>query len=212
MKIRSLSASALAAVLLLAVPATSPWAAHRTDAQQAIAQAMSTREKALAAGLASETAALIEEAQDLIPSRQYTKAIELAERARKQDEYALSQAAAAKSAATAAPASTSAAPSAVPSAAPATPTAVAVTNKFSAAEAETAIAAAEAARKKADAVGGEWRDTAKMIKDAEEQLKSGQFDAAVKLANKAKQQGELGYAQAISQKGATFPSYVHAKQ
>ena len=110
MKIRSLSASALAAVLLLAVPATSPWAAHRTDAQQAIAQAMSTREKALAAGLASETAALIEEAQDLIPSRQYTKAIELAERARKQDEYALSQAAAAKSAATAAPASTTAAP------------------------------------------------------------------------------------------------------
>ena len=207
MKIRSLSAGALAAALLLAVPATSLWAAHRADAQQAIAQALSAREKVLAAGLASETAALIEEAQDLIPSRQYTKAVELAERARKQDEYALSQAAAAKPAATAAPASTPAAPPA----APAAPAAVAVTNKFSAAEAETAIAAAEAARKKADAVGGEWRDTAKMIKDAGEQLKSGQFDAAVKLANKAKQQGELGYAQAISQKGATFPSYVHAK-
>ncbi len=200
MKIRSLSAGALAVALLLAVPATSLWAAHRADAQQAIAQALSAREKVLAAGLASETAALIEEAQDLIPSRQYTKAVELAERARKQDEYALSQAAAAKPAVTAAPASTTAAPPAV-----------AVTNKFSATEAETAIAAAEAARRKADSVGGEWRDTAKMIKDAEEQLKSGQFDAAVKLANKAKQQGELGYAQAISQKGATFPSYVHAK-
>jgi hypothetical protein len=197
---------------LLAAPVTSLWAAHRADAQQAIAQALSAREKALAAGVTSETGALIEEAQDLIPSRQYTKAVELAERARKQDEYALAQAAAAKpaataAAATAAPASTTAAPPA----ATAAPAAAAVTNSFSAAEAETAIAAAEAARKKADSVGGEWRDTAKMIKDAEEQLKTGQFDAAVKLANKAKQQGELGYAQAISQKGATFPSYVHAK-
>jgi hypothetical protein len=61
-------------------------------------------------------------------------------------------------------------------------------------------------------VGGEWRDTGKMIKEAEDLMKSGEYEKALKLATKAKHQGELGYAQAMSEKDAGFPSYVHAKQ
>ena len=60
-------------------------------------------------------------------------------------------------------------------------------------------------------MNGEWRDTKKMIKEAEELVKSGEFDEAIKKANKAKRQGELGYEQALSQKGADFPTYVHSQ-
>lgn len=76
------------------------------------------------------------------------------------------------------------------------------------AQAEQAIAAAEASRKQADSVKGEWRDTGKMIKQAEKAAKEGKFDDAVKLANKAKRQGELGYEQAISQQKLVMPSYL----
>ena len=76
------------------------------------------------------------------------------------------------------------------------------------ADAANAIAAAEAARDKAASVGGEWRDTGKMIKSAQAAAKKGDFAAAVKTADKARRQGELGYEQAVSQKELKMPSYL----
>jgi hypothetical protein len=226
MKTRQLAAGALVAVLL-AVPATGAWAAHRAEALEAIARAKAAHAQARAAGAGTDTAALIEQAQALVPLRGYSRAIELAEQARVADERALAEATtpmpppptpvqppapapAAMPVQPPAPAVPVATPMAPAAAAPVTAAAAPPlpVNTFSEAEAQAAIAAAEAARKQADAVGGEWRDTAQMIKDATALAKSGQYDAAVKLANQARQQGELGYAQALGQKGATFPSYV----
>ena len=68
-----------------------------------------------------------------------------------------------------------------------------------AADAAAAIAAAKAAQKQAASVGGEWRDTGKMIKKAESLLKEGKNEEAAKLAEKAEAQGMLGYMQATSQ-------------
>jgi type II secretory pathway pseudopilin PulG len=185
MKTRSFAKGALAALVLATLPITSAWAAYRSEAEQAIAEAKAVQQKAAAAGIATQdTAALIKEAEGLLPLRGYTKAIELANKAKKQDEFALSQAGAGKG----------------EGAAP--------TDSGKQAEAEQAIADAEAARKKAASAKGEWRDTKKMIKEAEELMKSGEFDAAIKMANQAKRQGELGYEQALSQKGADFPDYV----
>ena len=65
--------------------------------------------------------------------------------------------------------------------------------------AEAAIAAAKEAQKQANSVGGEWRDTAKMIKKAEKLLKEGKAEEAAKLAQEAEAQGMLGYMQATSQ-------------
>lgn len=74
--------------------------------------------------------------------------------------------------------------------------------------ANSAIAAAEAARKKAGSVDGEWRDTAKFIKKAKSAAKSKDYAKATKLATKAREQGELGYLQAVSQKELQMPSYL----
>ncbi|MGV6859338.1 MAG: SoxXA-binding protein [bacterium] len=68
------------------------------------------------------------------------------------------------------------------------------------AKAAEAISAAAAAQKKAASVGGEWRDIGKMIKKAKALAKEGKTDKAIKLAEKAKMQGELGYEQIVSQK------------
>ena len=64
---------------------------------------------------------------------------------------------------------------------------------------EAAIAAAKAAQKQASMVGGEWRDTGKMIKKAEKLLKEGKTEKAAKLAEEAEAQAMLGYMQATSQ-------------
>jgi hypothetical protein len=64
-----------------------------------------------------------------------------------------------------------------------------------AADAVAAIASARDAQKQAASVGGEWRDTGKMIKKAEE---------AAKLAAKAEEQGMLGYMRATSQTSDNF--------
>jgi tetratricopeptide (TPR) repeat protein len=186
MKTRSFATGALAAIVLATLPITSAWATHRAEAEKAIAEAKTIQQKAAAAGVdTGDTAALVKEAEELLPSRQYTKAVELAKKAMKQDQFALSQAGAGKGEGAATPA-----------------------DPAKKAEAEQAIADAEAARKKAASVAGEWRDTKKMIKEAEELVKSGEFDEAIKKAKKAKRQGELGYEQALSQKGADFPDYV----
>lgn len=185
MKTRNIAMGMLAAMALATLPVTSAWATHRSEAEKAITDAKALQQQAAAAGVGvDETAALIQEAEGLLPSRQYTKAVELATKAMKQDQFALSQAGAGKG----------------EGGAPA--------DAGKKAKAEEAIAAAEAARKKAASVKGEWRDTKKMIKEAEELAKSGEFDEAIKKANKAKRQGELGYEQAVSQKGADFPEYV----
>ncbi len=77
-----------------------------------------------------------------------------------------------------------------------------------AAEAAKIIDHAEKARMRAASVDGEWRDTAKFIKKAKALLKEGKYDAAIKLAKKAKREGELGYEQAVSQKELRIPSYL----
>jgi hypothetical protein len=57
-------------------------------------------------------------------------------------------------------------------------------------------------------VRGEWRDTAKFIKEAQDLAKSGDFKGAIALAEKTRRQGEMGYEQAIREQGAGFPSYM----
>jgi hypothetical protein len=84
-------------------------------------------------------------------------------------------------------------------------------DEVSAAKVQKLIDAADAARKEAASVGGEWRDTGKMIKKAKALLKEGNFVAAAKLANEAAKQGHLGYEQAVSQKELQMPSYLHYK-
>ena len=64
------------------------------------------------------------------------------------------------------------------------------------------IAAAEAAMKKADAVGGGWRDTEKLVKEAKAALDKGEIDNAAKLAKTAQEEAKLGEQQAMDSKGA----------
>ncbi len=77
-----------------------------------------------------------------------------------------------------------------------------------AAEAKKAITTAEVARIKAKLVDGEWRDTGKLIKQAKTAFKAGSYDKATMLANKAREEGEAGYAQAMSQQELQMPSYL----
>ena len=77
--------------------------------------------------------------------------------------------------------------------------------------AQAAIDKAETSRQHAASVGGEWRDTGKLIKKAKAALKAGEIDKAIKLARKAERQGSYGYDQAVSQKNQknlTSPSYL----
>ncbi|MCP4982521.1 MAG: hypothetical protein GY935_18750 [Gammaproteobacteria bacterium] len=69
---------------------------------------------------------------------------------------------------------------------------------------ETVIAAAKEARKQAKSVGGEWRDTDKMINKAEKLLKEENAKKAIKLAEEAEAQGMLGYMQAASQNSSNL--------
>lgn len=72
-----------------------------------------------------------------------------------------------------------------------------------AAAADAAIAAAEASLEKAASVEGEWRDAkSKMIKKAKAAASKGDFAEAIKQANKAKFEGDMGYQQAMDQKNA----------
>ncbi|MDH5256898.1 MAG: SoxXA-binding protein [Gammaproteobacteria bacterium] len=66
----------------------------------------------------------------------------------------------------------------------------------------TLVKQAEASIKKAKSVGSEWRDSEKFLKNAEKAAKAGDMDKAMKLAKKAKAEGELGYKQGESQKNA----------
>lgn len=72
-----------------------------------------------------------------------------------------------------------------------------------AADAEAAIAAAKSANQQADSMGAAWRDTGKLIDKAEEALKAGEYEKAIKLANEARSQAEM----AMDQKRAEDARY-----
>ena len=67
-------------------------------------------------------------------------------------------------------------------------------------DAQTAIDEAKAAYEKADSVGGGWVETPKLIKKAEEAAAEGDEANASKYAEKAREEAEAAYAQAIDQK------------
>ena len=70
-------------------------------------------------------------------------------------------------------------------------------------EVATAIKEAEDAIKKAKSAGGEWRDSAgKFLKNAKAAAAKGDDKTALKLAKKAKFEGEMGYQQAKEQEKA----------
>jgi len=62
--------------------------------------------------------------------------------------------------------------------------------------AEEAISAAKAANAEAKAANYEWRDTGKLISQAEKALADGDEEGAIELANKAAAQAEIAVAQA----------------
>ena len=74
---------------------------------------------------------------------------------------------------------------------------------------EAALAAAKAEIKKAAAVGGEWRDTGKILKEAEKAAAEGNYDTATKMAEKAKFQAIKGQEQAASQVNVGNPAYLY---
>jgi hypothetical protein len=55
---------------------------------------------------------------------------------------------------------------------------------------------------KASAAGFEWRDSRKILEQAEKAEKAGDHEKAMQLVNEAKQQGMVAVAQAESQKNA----------
>jgi peptidyl-tRNA hydrolase len=77
------------------------------------------------------------------------------------------------------------------------------------AEASKAILDAGDAVNAAAAVRGEWRDSWKTIGKAKAAYKKGDYEAAMKLANKAKNEGMNGQKQAEAEKNAGIPQYVY---
>lgn len=69
-------------------------------------------------------------------------------------------------------------------------------------DAEGAIMAAEHANKRVAKVGHEWKYTGKFIKKAKAAMKKGDFNGAVKTANKAKREAVNAYKQYEDQKNA----------
>jgi len=74
---------------------------------------------------------------------------------------------------------------------------------------EKALASAKAEQKAAQAVGGEWRDTDKLLQQADAAAKEGNFGVATTLATKAEFQSKMGQQQAKSQENAGNPGYLY---
>ena len=74
---------------------------------------------------------------------------------------------------------------------------------------EAALAAAKAEIKKADGMGGEWRDTGKLLKKADKAAAKGDFAAAIKLANSAAFQAKMGQEQAKAEAGVGNSGYLY---
>lgn len=66
----------------------------------------------------------------------------------------------------------------------------------------TVVSEAKAEIGKAKKMGGEWRDSGKFLKQAEKAAKDGDMDKAMKLAKKARFQGQAGQKQAAAEKNA----------
>jgi rhodanese-related sulfurtransferase len=93
MKIRSLSAGLMATALMVGLPITEAWSATRAEAEQAIAEADEARKKAASAGGEwRDTGKMIKEATKLLDTREYTKAIGIANKAKLQGELGYEQA------------------------------------------------------------------------------------------------------------------------
>lgn len=73
---------------------------------------------------------------------------------------------------------------------------------------EQAVKDAKSAIKQAASMGHEWRDSGKFLKDAAKAADAGDYDKAIKLANKAKREGELGYKQALAEKNSHPPAVL----
>ncbi len=67
---------------------------------------------------------------------------------------------------------------------------------------DAAVVAAKSSIKTAKKANYEWRDSGKILKKADKAAKSGDFEKATKLANKAKRQGELALIQSKDQANA----------
>jgi len=76
-------------------------------------------------------------------------------------------------------------------------------------DAAKAITEAGDAVNAAAAVKGEWRDSWKTIGKAKAAYKKGDYATAMKLANKAKNEGVNGQKQAAAEKNAGIPNYVY---
>jgi len=74
---------------------------------------------------------------------------------------------------------------------------------------EAALGKAKSAQKAAGAMKNEWRDTGKLLKQADAAAKAGDYAKAEKLARKAELQGHAAVAQAKEQQGAGNPSYLY---
>jgi tetratricopeptide (TPR) repeat protein len=180
MPLAKLSTALVVTVLISLVPISTAWATTKQEAQAAIAEAKAMREQAAAAGIDStDSAEMIAEAEALIDTRQYTKAVMISNWAVRQDQFALE-----------------------------TSTGTAAVDQNQEQVAQAMIEAAEAARAKAAEVGGEWRDVGEMLKEAQSLMKAGEFDKAIELAATAKFQSERGYEQAMAEKDADFPGYM----
>jgi len=180
MKTQTLAIRLIAAVLMIVIPATAAWATTRQEAEEVIAEARAQHEKAASVGATDNQAAqMIEEATELLSTRQYTKAKMIAYWAIRQTEYALQ-----------------------------IQSGAAVVEEDKAAKAESLIAEAKEAREKAASVGGEWIAVGDMIKNAQTLAGAGEFDKAIDEANAARFQAERGYEQAMAEKDAGFPQYM----
>ncbi|MES9881231.1 MAG: hypothetical protein ABW185_10160 [Sedimenticola sp.] len=81
----------------------------------------------------------------------------------------------------------------------------------SAANAKSAIVAAKASLKKAGSVQATWRDSGKLVKKAEAAVKKGDFAGAIKLADRAADEGAMAYKQGADQKELYIPPYLMSK-
>lgn len=86
---RRLGRAALVLLLVALIPLT-VWATTREEAESAISEAKQMREEAIAAGVTeSPTDEMIEQAESVLPSRQYTRALQYAQWAWRQDAMAM---------------------------------------------------------------------------------------------------------------------------
>jgi hypothetical protein len=86
---RRLSRAALVILLMSLIP-LAVWATTREEAESGIAEAKQMREEAIAAGVTdSPTNELIQQAEAVLPSRQYTRALQYARWAWRQDAMAM---------------------------------------------------------------------------------------------------------------------------